>query len=69
MILHPDDTDAVMREVKAAHAERRQYVVRFRFVTEAGRDVWCEARGVPIYDRNTGVMYGWFGETRKIRVK
>lgn len=49
-LVHPDDAPAVAREVEAAVAEHRDYVVEFRYRHADGSWRWMEGRGRAVYE-------------------
>ncbi|MBZ5715931.1 PAS domain S-box protein [Nannocystis pusilla] len=59
--VHPDDRDHLRREIDAAVAERRDYMIEFRFVrADTGAEGWMEGRGRAVYDESgrTTMIYG-----------
>ncbi|MFZ5830231.1 MAG: PAS domain S-box protein [Planctomycetota bacterium] len=49
-IIHPDDREMVWESVQAALAEKRQYCLVYRIITDTGQEKWVLEQGVGVFD-------------------
>jgi PAS domain S-box-containing protein len=63
--VHPAFREAAERELDAAIADRRIYLMEFRLRMSDGTYRWFASKGVPVYD-DDGVLREWIGTTSDI---
>jgi PAS domain S-box-containing protein len=51
-VLHPDDREKVLREVRASRAHLRPFSLDYRVVARDGRVLWIHDESVPMLDEN-----------------
>lgn len=56
-IIHPDDTDMVMKELSDAELTHRSYEIEYRIIHVSGDERWVHEKGQPIYEQNDQPMY------------
>jgi PAS domain S-box-containing protein len=63
--VHPDFREATERELDAAIANRRIYLMEFRLRMSDGTYRWFASKGVPVYD-DDGTLREWIGTTSDV---